>query len=749
MQDVTDSTQIVRKIPSPFLDDVFVGKRTPLPGTTKIHQEAMTQCIGLLENLISETDRPRHWGATGRTILISAPRAGYGKSHLIGRLRTTTESLIAAIELPFDPSRSISWKMVMASLLRQYSETRCPQNSGCSLLEETARFFLANLVRAALSGKEPSERGCPEDDDSLRLEFRDLFDRHSKSRMLTWVSRRCAELGEAASGPMRERWRIGHSELTFWTGLFLDFTQGREDALKPLRGLSNGEARARVLQLMCIASECRPIAVVVDHLDGFYGSDTAGMAIAEILTSIRTEVTKTLTLFCINDDLWDSIFEKKIPSAWLDRLTGERSRLGPVTAGSARDLVAARLAEIRVTRQVAEEFISRLSEENHWDDVKTVLYPRDIIRQARAAWEKDGGRYYKPHSDASAPAHQFGSPSVNPSPPNRVRPPSRTFSKPGGPKRDEPAVQAKQDLQQSPLQQSSPATDSSQKITGMRSQSGGAAGLPGESSDPGIESIIDDIRGTGHSVMSDGPASQSPPILLEESFQAWDLSLRPARKKSPRESDGFQSSPVESTKPIMRDLPKPKLSPEESAPPTAGVSPEQSLRDREAALTHSSKTLQLDLPRIEKLIQTVGRHHPALNQGEEHFLSSRSVCLRWRVHDRSILIGFDSPRNVYFWNSLLQQVVEAEEASKITSFSHRSQPFDPTVFTSFGFSRDLVDRHIDIVEMNDKELAMVYAAETLIEDAIRGGSEARAIEVVARRLDPLWRRISQPLAVPG
>ncbi len=749
MQDSTDPALSVRKIPSPFLDDVFVRNNSPLPGTAEIHQQAMSRCIAVLENLIGETDRPKHWGATGRTILISAPRAGYGKSHLVGRLRTTTESLIAAVNLPFDPSRSISWKMVLASFLRQYAGTKCPQHPNCSLLEETARFFLANLVRAAISQGNLNERSCPEADVSLRLEYHELFDRNSKSKILTWVSKRSTDLARAAVEPMKTRWNIGQSEVSFWAGLFLDLTHGHEDALEPLRGLSNGEARARVLQLMQIASESRPITVIVDHLDGFYGSDTAGMAIAEILTSIRTEVPKTLTLLCINDDLWESIFEKRIPSAWLDRLTGETSRLMPITSKSARALVAARLTVINVAQPQVDAFVADLSRENDWGDLDTVLYPRDVIRQARRLWELHGKKYFLPDSDTSTSTQNQSFDPFKNSPSGGVKAPSKSFSGPViAPQKDEARPKVP------------PGTSRPSAIPPEIASVVGKKEAVPDTSDrfatdnpaAGIDSIIDDIRGTGYSVMSDSPSIQLPPvekrqldapfIKSEDSIQAGPLSIRPTTKKK----NGTTPETAKPTPPPLVEAKKETIPPAQVSPVD---DPEKSLREREAQLSHSSQTLQLDLPRIENLVRTIGKHHPTLNQREEHFPSSRSVCLRWEVRDQSVLIGFDSPQNIYFWNTLLQQSFEEDEAGKITSFSHRSQPFDPSLFTSFGFSRDLVDKRIDIVEMNDKELAMVYAAESLITDAAKVGKESGAIEVVTRRLDPLWRRISQPIVLHG
>ena len=144
-------------------------------------------------------------------------------------------------------------------------------------------------------------------------------------------------------------------------------------------------------------------------------------------------------------------------------------------------------------------------------------------------------------------------------------------------------------------------------------------------------------------------------------------------------------------------------------------------------------------------IRTVGAMHAALSQQEERYPSSRTVCLRWSVRDHSVLTGFESPRNVYFWNNLLQQSLASNRQEKIAAFSHPSEPFDPSLFSSFGFSPAVIRGRVDIIEMNDRELAMIYAAERVLRDHERGADAEKVAQLITLHLDPLWRRIIQPL----
>jgi hypothetical protein len=169
------------------------------------------------------------------------------------------------------------------------------------------------------------------------------------------------------------------------------------------------------------------------------------------------------------------------------------------------------------------------------------------------------------------------------------------------------------------------------------------------------------------------------------------------------------------------------------------------LRDEEQRL-QSGPALQLDLERMEQFIRSMGALHPGLSQTEGRFPSSRLVCLRWHVRSQSILLGFESPQNVYFWNNLLQQSLASNRDEKIAVFSHDSDPFDPKLFASFGFNPAVTQCRIDIVRMNDRELAMIYAAESVYLRFVETPESNRAIQFITRHLDPLWRRISQPIS---
>ena len=186
----------------------------------------------------------------------------------------------------------------------------------------------------------------------------------------------------------------------------------------------------------------------------------------------------------------------------------------------------------------------------------------------------------------------------------------------------------------------------------------------------------------------------------------------------------------------------------ESAKPTntpiTRATIEARIKEKEREILNQ-QPLRLELAKVESLVQKMGDSHLGLSQTEERYPSSKTTCLRWKVGGQSVLIGFESPRNVYFWNNLLQQSLSSNRQEKITSFSHPSESFDPSLFSSFGFSPSVIRGRIDAIEISDEELVALYAADDVLTELEGTAGLDTAAQCIALNLDPLWRRISKPL----
>ncbi len=701
MRDFTSQRVIDQATANPFLEDVFVDHPANLPGVGRIHHEAFSRVIGAVESLLGESGAPRAMGI-GRVFLVTAPNAGYGKSHLAARLRDHLGSITSSVVLPFDRSRPLAWPVALSSVLRQFAGTNRSSNRTDSPLEEVSRFFLSRLVLEALANGPIKERECPEATGRLQTDFASLFSRDADSKILAWVDKRANDLTRSANPAFSHRRGIGPSELGFWTRVFVDLNLRDENALDRLRGLSNGEARERLVQLLRITSDYRPVMIIADGLDGFFASESAGMDIAEIINGIREKVPRSVTLVCLNDDVWGSVFEKRLPLAWLDRLTAETARLRPIPPGAASDLVKHRLKRTAISEEAAHRFTLRLSDDHLWGENDTELSPRAVLRQAAALWNHEAAEYLR------APGEDETFAAIVNAPLGKLTDKADFFT---ALMEDAAPAQAPSP---SPAQKTLPAVPAA-GTTPFRMDGSDLAG---------IDSIISDIRGSGKTVVSEAPdrRAEVPADLLR--------------------------TPLTSSAGGIKALP-------ETTACHAGIQPRGteplSRATLEEALAHREKefltgpALTLDLERLERFIRSVGSRHAALAQQEERYPGSRSVCLRWSARGQSVLTGFESPRNVYFWNHLLQQSLASNRREKIAAFSHHSEPFDPGLFANFGFSPAVISARVDVIEMDDRELAMLYAADITLRELASTPEAEKATQLITLHLDPLWRRMILPV----
>lgn len=733
---------------NPFLEDVFVDHPANLPGVGRIHHRTFSRVLDSIESLLGGTAPGGVVGAPGmgRIFLITAPEAGYGKSHLVARLRDHLGAIATTVVLPFDRSRPVTWPVALSSVLRQFSGSDRSRPHSAPLIDEVSRFFLSRLVLGALANGTVKERECPEAAARMRSDFASLFARDSPSKILNWVDKRSHDLVRCADPDFSRKLGMGRSELGFWTHVFVDFNLREENALDRLRGLSNGEARERLLQLLRLTTDYRPVMIVADGLDGFFASESAGMDIADIVNGIRENVSRSVTLVCLNEDVWHSVFETHLPSAWRDRFTTEAARLDPLPPELAADLVRIRLRRTALSESAANRFVRRLGDEHLWDDAGTKLSPRGVLRQAGELWSREAAAYLREPVEEKTEA------------------PSVSAAEPAGPPADEiecfatleeprPSVAAVPPLPPTPP----PCRQGSERRSAAPAAREPVSDTPFPDVSPrvregdlaGIDSIINDIRGSGKTVMSESPdtlASESPPLSPVSAPVPEPAPAASAPAACPvgevpgaKPAFGFPAPFIDSDAPTGTPP-----APTRRVGPLTRATLEQILAQREKEFL-SGPALTLNLERLEGFIRTVGRQHAALGQQEERYPSSRSCCLRWNVRGQSILTGFESPRNSYFWNHLLQQSLASNRQEKIAAFSHHSEPFDPALFSRFGFSPAVIRAHIDIIEMNDRELAMLYAAEITLREFDATPEAEKAIQLITLHLDPLWRRMIQPL----
>lgn len=732
-----------RSTPNPFREDIFAPGITPLPGVDQIHGEALARCLRAFEGLLAPRTKglAGAWAGLGRTLLLAAPRAGFGKSHLVGRIRAAIEELVAPLALPFDPARPVSWDTLLVSLLNQYRSARCPQHPSCSQFEETARHFQSLSVRQALERGLVDAKELPESEIALRVQFREVFDPKSGNRMVSWLTKRSPEIMDAVAGALGQRWGLEFDDVVFWNRFFQDATRPKSTAFEQFRTIDTAVARDRLTQFLRIASDCRPIAFIADHLDGFFGSETAGMRLAEILTDLRVSVPRSVTLLCVNEDVWNSVFEGRIPTAWIDRLTGEATALRELTPADAEDLLRARLLGAGWPAPEVEAWMIH-HRESCVDSGTGSLYPREVLRRAAREWDRDP--MVRPEAvPASRPPVHSGGEAAPPAPPSvhpletvtslfaepaasrqpGASPAGNVFSAvneagPAGaagalrPRPASPAPPAPRPGAEAapPVPPEIPSRREKTRIDDP-SAAARAAGIDPTRGLTNIEAIIAEIRGGGAKSISE----TTPP-------RQWDP-VRPGIAAAPPPVPGGSGMPPSQALPA-RDL-------------------ETRLRQCElAAAAAGGRHLEWQPRRLERLIRSVGQHFGAVGQQVETI--ENRPCLIWSVRGTPVRIGFESPEHFAYWSAVVDRARHSPILGKVVLFSHPAAPVARDALAAMGADPEAAARLVDVIEMTDAELSLVYGAEQFLAESEPSGLGDRAVRLVARRLDPFWRRLGQP-----
>jgi len=315
----------------------------------------------------------------GASVLLTAPRAGAGKSHLLARCQATTAERMIWIPFRCGPEQDLCWRHLTLELVARLA---APGPGGvATLLDETAWFAFSRLVRSGLDqGKVDS--GNPEAARiQLDVRFREIFAPASPETRSRWfvsnaesllASSRPAIGGDAAAFAEWIRWLIGFAYAKSSPGERIERLRTR---LAKASG-TNLTWKSRFEVLARLASGVRPVIWVADQLDRFFADPQAARQLIAQLSEIVALVPRGLLVISANQDLWQQVFLPGVPSGLQDRLAGHEIHLAPLSSDQAEDLIAARLSAAGLP-EASLGNVARTS----------ALTPRAILRSASSAWE--------------------------------------------------------------------------------------------------------------------------------------------------------------------------------------------------------------------------------------------------------------------------------------------------------------------------------------------------------------------------
>ena len=350
----------------------FFGQQ-PEQTVESINAQAFRQMISLLTRPVE---------AAGRCLLLSAPRAGYGKSHLLSRLQNQLGGSHEFVLLQPADGYRVDAESALTDVLAKFTRI-LPGSGELTVLDVLARKVLAiGLEPLVRSGDVP----CQDREFALSaLNNRPLetFDFHHPTAAIAhWARdnfellgpRLVVEIAQTLGAPMRE--------VSFWVNVLFSYSVTPLDQPGRAGMLMTAAASCAVVSmterlstLLKMFSHSQRVVLVADELEGMSANAEAALRMANFLSTLRHGAGRVDVVISVNDDVWENAFLPRLSDGLKDRLSEAEIRLSPLTRDQAL-LLLQRRDPAATDDQLSALFVGAGD-----------LFSRGVLRSAAAAWE--------------------------------------------------------------------------------------------------------------------------------------------------------------------------------------------------------------------------------------------------------------------------------------------------------------------------------------------------------------------------
>jgi hypothetical protein len=321
-------------------------------------------------------------GAPGRCILLKAPRAGHGKTHLLSRVQHQLGGSHEFIPLHAASGSRIGPVSAMGDALRRLSR-HLPAAGGLTVLDLLVRRLFAEALQPlVMSGEVP----CQDREGALaalRQRPVETFDFHHPNAVTAhWARENFEVLGPRLSLELSARTGLTTREVSFWVEVFFQFAATPADHPERLRvladsveeGQEEGAAMDRLGALLGLLSLLVRVVLVADELEGFSTDESAALKMAAFVGALRQSVEPLEVILSVNHDIWESAFLPRLSGGLADRLSEVVIELEPLTEAEIVQLFDSRVPGLGAVVL------------GHLDLHKVETHPRGLLRAAAAAW---------------------------------------------------------------------------------------------------------------------------------------------------------------------------------------------------------------------------------------------------------------------------------------------------------------------------------------------------------------------------
>lgn len=275
----------------------------------------------------------------GHCILLKAPRAGHGKTHLLTRLQHELGGTHEFIPLQATGGSRIDAMTALDDTLRRLIRG-LPAAGGLTVLDLVARrLFSSSLQPLVNSGEVP----CQDREgalNALRTRPIETFDFHHPSAVTAhWARENFELLGPRLSLELSQKNGLALREVSFWVDAMFRFAATPIDNPGRSRALavtvfsdpgSEAAAHERLIALLGLMTGLMRVVLVADEMEGFSSDETAALRFASFLGAIRQSVTRLDVILSVNQDVWDSAFVPRLSGGLADRLSEVVVELEPL-----------------------------------------------------------------------------------------------------------------------------------------------------------------------------------------------------------------------------------------------------------------------------------------------------------------------------------------------------------------------------------------------------------------------------------
>ncbi|MGI8602282.1 MAG: hypothetical protein ACR2OZ_04715 [Verrucomicrobiales bacterium] len=687
---------------NPFTDDIFSGEFRPEAQVASVHADTLEKLSRTMPTAGDE--------ALGRAIVLAAPRAGFGKTHLVTRFAAELLGRAAVVPLTFDLEKEPRWQTVLWDILEKLHRDH-GHRAGLTMLDEAARFLFARVNQRLIEDKRVPCAHPAEAIAALDRNYVEMFDFSNPSQPVAkWFGEHFERLSAMSSESLAPAAQVEPPAAVFWLRILMSYAQAAgeppEKRLESLRwavntssapsvvpgggmaimqeaGNSELSAKERLRDFARILSLYRPLVFVIDHLDVFFRDGKAGLRIAYFVSELRRLVPRSLNVVCVNQDLWEATFRSQLPSALEDRLAGGFLHLKGLDFEQGSELIRSRSAQAGLDSGQTQTFVdlARLGD-LYALNAGRLISPRAVLRYAAERWEA----FLHPDTELSPmPA------ALPPSPPTSRAEEPPNFESP-----------------------------SDASVVGNETLDSIAEAIQAMAAPPAATPFATEEPNTSSAAES------------RSTFQQLKERLQSMRQPRPEARPGSAEAP-----------PAARVNGTEAADAASLAFAENFRRQSLAPLSPG-----LDWERLGELLRFGGEHSPAVRFSELVVAGAPGTALQWLSPDAEILFGLEPATRPTFWSALTAYAGNRARQNgglsvKVVVFAEKIAIPHPA---AEAWQPGGAPFALDLVETSPSDLAAICAATDLITQVNAGAvpaSEAEVAATLARELDAFWRRLTR------